>query len=127
MKAVSVGWAGPRSKALVDGDVQPRYVCERCQPQAVLCWYQEAASQQCRVPRYSPAVVCPSLSADVRPSGRPVGTARDPPLAKVSGTVAGLGLPWDVLIVDLALSRSIPSPGQSETPLFWQDLRVLGW
>lgn len=55
------------------------------------------------------AVVCPPLSADIRPSGRPVGTARDPPLTKVSGTVAGLAPPWDTLALNLTLTRSIPS------------------
>lgn len=86
-------------------------------------------SQQRQMLQYSPAVVCPSLSADVRPSGRPVGTARDPPLAKVSGTVAGLALAWDTLVLDLDLTRSIPPcpfPRAARNPAVLAGLETAG-
>lgn len=125
-----MGWAGTRPKPLCTG-TSSHITCASNASQRLSSASASAVevSQQHQTPQYSPAVICSSLSADVRPSGRPVGTARDPPLAKVSGTVAGFAFLWDALVLDSDLTRSIHpicSAGQPETRLFLADLKTAG-
>lgn len=63
----------------------------QCQVKAVLYEHHcsRGVSAQSGAAQFIWLWVRSSLPADIRPSGRPVGTARDPPLSKLSGTWQG--------------------------------------